>query len=101
MLRDGIGQSLGLDPLFAKESGLVPVSAIAEDCHNVLAGSQLLGHLHCSNNVQSRGRADIDTFLIQQPVNHLQRVCIWNLDSIVNQLNISLQVVRNTSLTDT
>lgn len=101
MFRDGICQSLGFDPLFAEQSGLVAVSAVAEDCHNVLAGSQLLGHLHRSNNVQGRGRADIDTFLIQQSVNHLQRICIWNLDCIVNQLNISLQVVRNTSLTDT
>ena len=101
VLRNGVGETLGLDPLLAEESRLIPVRTITQDCNNVLARAQLLGQLNGRHHIQSRRCSDINTFLVQQAVDHADRVLIWDMECTIYQLNVRLQVIRHTSLTDT
>lgn len=101
MLRECVRKTLGLDPLLAEQTRLVAVGAVAQDRDNVLAGAQLLGHLDRGHHVQGRRGADVDTFLVQESVNHLERLGIGDLQRVVNQLDVGLQVLGDTALTNT
>lgn len=100
MLRDSICESLGLDPLLTKQPRLVTVSAIAQDGDNVISRSQFLGHLYCSDNVECGRGADIDAFLVEETVDHVERICVGDLEGVVDQLDIGLQVLGDASLTN-
>lgn len=101
MLRDRVCEAFGLDPLLAEQAGLVAVGAVAQDRDNVLVRAQLFGHLDSCDHVQGRGGAHVDTLLVQQAVDHLERFGIWDLQCVVDQLDVGLQVLGDTALTDT
>lgn len=60
-----------------------------------------LGNLFGRGDIQRAGRAEVKTFFVEAAVDHINAVGIWDMDGIIEQINVWLQVVGDAALTNT
>ena len=63
--------------------------------------TQLLGELDCSNDVQRRAGTKVETFRIEQVIDHLYGLLVGYVQRAREVIHEGTQVVRDTTLADT
>lgn len=78
-----------------------PVSAITQHGHHGRSFSQPLGNLCSGNDIQGTRRTDVEPLLIKQPIHHLDRLLIRDMQRAIQQLQVGRQVGRQPALSNT
>ena len=79
----------------------IPVGTITQHRHDGRALAQPFGDFRRGHDIQRARRAHVQALLIQQPVHHLDRLCIRDMNRAVQQVQIGRQVGRQSALSDT
>lgn len=97
-IRHGILQLLTLQPLVTKQAIGVPVRAITQHGDDGMVRAQLLGDLLGRHDIECTARSQIQTLLVQTPINHLYRLFVRDVQSAIQLVDLGLQIVRDPSL---
>lgn len=100
MFGNGFQQLLLFQPLLGEEAIGIPVCAIAQDGDNGVAWAHLLSNLLGGGDVEGARGTEIKAFLVEASVDHVDTVCVGNVDRVVEEVDIGFQVVRHATLTN-
>jgi hypothetical protein len=100
MRRNSRIQTLLPQPLLTKQPIGVSISAITKDRSDRLSGSNLLREFVRRDDVQSGASTHVQSLLIQQSIDHMNRVLIRNPQCVCDEVDFLLEVVGDTSLTN-
>lgn len=77
-----------------------PVRSVAQDCDDPAALAELLGQLLGGDDVERGARADIQAVLVEQVVDHPDRLGVRDVQRAVDQVDVLLEIVGQPALAD-
>lgn len=101
VLGDRLPQVLAPQPLVGEETVSIAVRTVTENRDDRAALAQLLSNFLSSHDVERGASAQVQTLLIQAAVHHLDGLLITDVQGSVEKVNVRLEVVSNTALSDT
>lgn len=95
-----VSQVLTLQPLVTEQAVGVPVRAVAEDRDDGVIRPQFLRDLLGRDDVQGAAGPQVQTFLVQAAVHHLDALLVGDLQRAVDLVHFDFHVLRHTALAD-
>ena len=98
MFRYRSQQALILQPFPRKQALCISVRPIAQDRHDRVPTAQLFGHFFRRHDIQAAACAQVQPFLVQTPVDHLDALLITDMQRPIHKIDIRLQILRHPAL---